>query len=136
MENPIATCRRRPRSLFAFLSIGLWLAACGEFSCEEADRAEPAAQPSPEPPQGATREPVPAAETDHQPSTEVSHEPVAGGEDHHDHDHTHESGDHALELDELHGHSPTAVSEEKDRTVLDRLGLRRLPLEDPGSEEH
>jgi hypothetical protein len=64
----------------------------------------------------------------------VSHELAPGGED--PHDHTQESGDHALELDELHGHAPTAVSEDKDRIILDRLGVRRLPLEDREPEEH
>lgn len=134
MDDPIAHRPRRPRHLFALLGLGFALAACGGFSCDESQGPRPSAWPSAERPGASGPEPARAEADEPESPAEVGHELVAAGED--PHDHTHETGDHALERDPIRGHAPTAVSEDKDRTVLDRLGLRRLPLEDREPEEH
>ena len=71
-------------------------------------------------------------------TTDELEEPTEPDPHHHHHgDHEHDegefldqSGDHALEVHPLHGHAPSAVSPEKDRAVLERLGRLPRPLTD------
>jgi len=65
-----------------------------------------------------------------EPSEPDPHDHHHGGHAHDEGEFLDHSGDHALEIDPLHGHAPTAVSPEKDRAVLERLGRLPRPLTD------
>ena len=105
----------------------LLIGACAGFDCgPSTDRSgRPEAVESEEAPVEAEAEveEAPALRPEESPPHHVAHD------DHY----TEESGDHALEVHSLHGHSATSVSEEKERALGGRLGVRRLPLVDPPS---
>ena len=113
----------------------LLIGACAGFDCgPSTDRSgRPEAVESEEAPVEAEAEveEAPALRPEESPPHHVAHD---DHDDDHDDDHyTEESGDHALEVHSLHGHSATSVSEEKERALGGRLGVRRLPLVDPPS---
>ena len=123
---------RQSRELLLSLAL-LCLGACAGVDCGSvANRAEPAAHEETE-----------EAEHEHQEGEEHPHQEVdtaAEGEpaEEPDTDHDHysdESGDHALEVHPIHGHSATSVSQEKERAIGGRLGVPTLPIVEPPAAE-
>lgn len=122
------------RSFLLSLTV-LLLGACAGFDCgSSADRQEPAeAVESEEAPVEAEAEEAQALEQGQSPPHHVAHDDH--NDDHDDDHYTEESGDHALEVHPIHGHSPTAVSEEKERALGGRLGVRPLPIVEPSPRQ-